>query len=332
MRALQPWENKVHEGDARELITDLPDDSIHSVVTSPPTYNMRDYNSPDQIGNEETLEEYVQNLTSFFSEVKRVLRPRGSLWVNLSDKYRDKRKTFLPYRVALHMEEEDGWIPRNDVVWKKTHGGKPESTQDRLSQHTERLMHFVLQKDYYYDLHPIREPKKSRREQFPYDDEVFEGKNPGDVFEFSTVRYPEAPIPVFPTGLVEKPIKATVPKKVCSECGAAYEREIDDKRLNYRTGREPEYTNGAISGGTDQKFPDTIWLHVGWKSTCDCHAKGVESGIVLDPFLGSGTTAKVAKEYDRRYIGFEVNGEYVDISRREIDPTVAIEAESALSW
>lgn len=331
MEPIEFWTGEVHEGAAQELIHQMPENSVHSVVTSPPTYNMRDYESDGQIGNEHTVEEYVDNLVSLFSEVKRVLRPNGNLWVSLGDKYKNKRKQFLPYRIAIEMQDRDDWIPRVDVVWRKKGGGKPESVQDRFAEQTQRLMHFSQEKEYYFDLHPVREPKKSQPEQFPFDSDMFEGKNPGNVFEFKTVDFPDAPIPVTPIRLVEKAVKTTVPKKVCSECGTPYTRQTDSKRLNYQQGKEPEYTNGAISGGTKSKYPNSIWKHVGWSSKCSCHARGDEGGIVLDPFMGSGTTAKVAEEYNRRYVGFEINEDYVHMSKRKIEPSRGMRAESALS-
>jgi len=279
--------NEILTGDVFDRLPELPSESIHMVMTSPPYWNLRDYGEADQLGLEETPEEFVENLADVFDEVKRVLRPDGSLWLNLGDTYDNKDLQQIPARVALELQNR-GWILRNRVTWAKPNP-MPQSVKDRLNDTTEAVFHFVKNKDYWYDLDAIREPHaKSTRERMgkgyrnasqknkrtegdspgdhhrgggvhspgvSYDELLNEdGKNPGDVFNTSVRPFPEAHFAVYPPELCEKPIKATCP-------------------------------NG---------------------------------GVVLDPFAGAGTTLLKAKELGRDYIGIELNAEYADMARARV--------------
>jgi len=218
--------NVVHTGDSLEVLQTLPECSIHTVMTSPPYWNLRDYGEDGQLGLEETPEAFVENLADVFDEVKRVLRSDGSLWLNLGDTYHNKDLQQIPARVALELQE-CGWILRNRVTWAKPNP-MPHSVGDRLTNTTEAVFHFVKNKDYFYDLDAIREPHKSDRTYRGGSIEGSDGprtrnldtdgkfgtpagKNPGDVFEVTTKPFPDAHFAVYPPELCEKPIKATCP-------------------------------------------------------------------------------------------------------------------------
>ena len=223
--------NVIHTGDATETLQELPAESVNMVMTSPPYWNLRDYGVDGQLGREETAGAFVQNLADVFDEVKRVLRPDGSLWLNLGDTYDDKDLQQIPARVALELQDR-GWILRNRVTWAKPNP-MPQSVKDRLNDTTEAVFHFVKERDYWYDLDAIREPHAdSTHERDKYgsrtNDEWVKGqddnhnasghsgmnpvgKNPGDVFEVTTKPFPEAHFAVYPPELCEKPIKATCP-------------------------------------------------------------------------------------------------------------------------
>jgi len=168
--------------------------------------------------------------------------------INISEKC----KLLMPYRVALALIN-DGWICRNDIIWLKPNP-MPSSVKDRLNTTTERIFHFVKEKQYYYDLDAIREPHKVAKERFPDRNVGYQhkngselissssrtyfqgrkatgwnpkGKNPGDVIEQTTEPFPEAHFAVYPPKLCEKPIKSSCPSKVCSECGKPYERTTE---------------------------------------------------------------------------------------------------------
>ena len=106
-------------GDVREKLKELPDKSIQMCVTSPPYYALRDYGESDQLGLEDTPEEFIKNMVKVFAEVHRVLRDDGTLWLNLGDSYlKNKQLGFIPQKVAIALQEW-GWILRQDIIWAK---------------------------------------------------------------------------------------------------------------------------------------------------------------------------------------------------------------------
>lgn len=632
------WTDDVHCGDSKDVLADMPADSVHMAMTSPPYYGLRNYEVDGQIGLEESLEDYIQNLVSVFDELKRVLRPDGSFWLNLgdsyssggkktggSDEFQSKQKMLVPSRVAIALQQ-DGWILRNDVTWYKPNP-MPESVTDRLSTKTEKVFHLAPEPDYWYDLDAIRPPTGGSVEDGQNVDMHPNGKNPGDVFEVTTKSFSDAhfacvsddteiltksgwkthdelcrgekvatydtdadcvelepvssvntydvdtellhvgnrdldilmtedhrnvtkhsrtgevrvrrgydlagrdeilvhapsewetnggvgeplaellgwviaegnyreyggvriyqqegddadrirdlldrlgvphtertrrgdevewSIPVgtwadvirslapekrlteflasmpepdiqalfdglvgggghvreddgrvsftektaetrdwfqviafrlgyhaidgtkdvhcterrsigirgtngdglnvervdydgvvwcpktpngtwvarrngrpfitgntYPPELCEKPIKSTCPPEVCAACGTPYERVVEEERSNYGTSDHPERTGGAIDGGTGKNFPDVKRDFQGWEPACDCDTDATEPGIALDPFTGSGTTCMVARQLGRRFVGMDLNEEYVAMAQKRIGMPVS---------
>ena len=391
--------NIIHTGDCFDVLPTLPDESVHMVMTSPPYWNLRDYDHADQLGLEPESEQYVQNMADVFDEVKRVLRPDGSLWLNLGDTYDDKDLQQIPARVALELQNR-GWILRNRVTWAKPNP-MPQSVKDRLNDTTEAVFHFVKERDYWYDLDAIREPYSESMErrkdcqsehgghekdgwgggdhhegggllddsQTYADTMHLAGKNPGDVFTVTTKPFPEAHFAVYPPELCEKPIKATCPPKVCAECGSPYEREpaeeipvpeANPKRPNARRAKELFDKHGLTDrhkdairavGIHDEDYGDaqkmatttpeglaaeakdalgpyfreytiTVTTDSEWRESCDCDTDATEAGIALDPFAGAGTTALVAKNHGRRFVGIDLNEEYVAMAQKRLGLTV----------
>ncbi len=141
-------------GDALTVLKQLPAEAIDFCMTSPPYWNKREY-ANQGIGLEDTYQEYIANLMAIFAQVKRVLKPTGSFWLNIGDTYFNKTLAGIPWRVALKMTDEQGWILRNSVVWNKVKGGL-DNTQDRLRNVHEHIFHFVkIPRDYYYNIDGI---------------------------------------------------------------------------------------------------------------------------------------------------------------------------------
>lgn len=184
------WTNQVHEGDCLDVLAEMPADSVHMCMTSPPYYGLRDYDADGQIGLEDSLDEYIQKLVDVGEALRRVLRPDGSWWLNLGDTYSGswggqshdadvnneadptpgknpasttplgpKNKMLVPYRVAIALQSA-GWFVRNDATWVKSNP-MPSSVTDRLNTTTEQVFHLVPQPDYWYDLDAVREPHKA---------------------------------------------------------------------------------------------------------------------------------------------------------------------------
>ena len=153
------------------------------------------------------------------------------------------------------------------------------------------------------------------------------GKNPGDVFEVTTKPFPEAHFAVYPPELVEKPLKATCPPKVCSECGSPYERDVNvlsgsDSNIDGDVSADgvPRHTAGLDEKTAEEKRYRAE--QKGWTPTCDCDTDATEAGIALDPFAGAGTTCLVAKDHGRRFIGIDLNDEYVAMAQKRLGLTV----------
>lgn len=208
--------NVIHQGDAKEVLYELPESSVHMSMTSPPYYGLRDYGHDEQIGLEQTLDKYVQDLVEVGRGLKHCLRDDGSWWLNLGDtysggggaagkpddwddlhdddnypddppakvtKFGQKNKMLVPYRVAMALQR-DGWIIRNDATWLKLNP-MPESVKDRLTTTTEQIFHLVQEPDYWYDLDAIREPhKKSSHKRAEYS---FEGNRNWEPWSSSGV-------------------------------------------------------------------------------------------------------------------------------------------------
>ena len=305
-----------------------------------------------QLGLEPTWQLYIQHLVEVSREIKRVLRKDGSYYLNLGDTYfsgggpsrhwgyfdpkypegrkvnylepqasmevdnkvnQPKQKLFIPYRVAIALQE-DGWICRNDITWQKPNA-MPSSVKDRLSVTTERIFHFVKNRRYYYNLDAIRMPHKtfnqeSKRSNFNnqvfYDEKApnqvgksrvgrsraedfnSKGKNPGDVIKHDVA-----------VGRIGN---------------FSYSDPLHTKDY-HPFGRNPgdfwPINTKPFKGAHFAVFPEALVEPI-------IKSSSPEKGTVLDPFLGSGTTMKVARDLGRNCIGIEINHDYCEITKRRV--------------
>lgn len=154
-------------GDVIEALRKLPSKSIDVIITSPPYYKQRKYGVKGEIGQEKTPEEYIEKLVEVGKELKRVLKDSGSYWLNIGDKYINKRLQLIPYKVAIEMQK-NGWIVRDIVIWHKYPNPTPSSVKDRFNNIYEPVIFFVKDSgkyynyDYYFNLDPLREPHKTK--------------------------------------------------------------------------------------------------------------------------------------------------------------------------
>ena len=152
---------EILQGNCLDRLKDLEDQSVNTCITSPPYWGLRDYGEGEQLGLEDTPEEYVENLVNVFREVKRVLRDDGTVWLNLGDIYSSHKDLVgIPWRVAFALQEADGWYLRQDIIWHKP-VPMPESVKDRCTKAHEYI--FLLSKNakYYYDNEAIKTPVKN---------------------------------------------------------------------------------------------------------------------------------------------------------------------------
>ena len=265
--------DKIYCGDSLQVLQTLPENAVDCCVTSPPYYALRDYGADGQIGREATPEEYVSRITAVFHEVKRVLTPEGTCWLNIADTYcgtgskadhqdpkypkgrngqqvafnhrapgcKPKDLIGIPWLVALALRG-DGWYLRSSIIWHKTNP-MPESTRDRPTRCYEYVFLLTKSKKYFYDWQAVAEP-------------------------------------IAPTTA---------------------------GRLKSGVGKGNKYNVTVPGQNQPQKLAETCIL-------AGCPV----GGIVLDPFLGSGTTAAAAKHLSRRYIGIELNPEYCTLAKQRI--------------
>lgn len=319
--------NVVLAGDAREVLPGLLAESVDTVITSPPYYRLRDYGVAGQLGQEPTVDAYAENVRAVMREVWRVLKPSGTLWLNLGDTYSrhdrfgapPKSLLLAPERVARALVA-DGWRLRNKVIWHKPNP-LPQSAADRLSPTYEVVYFFTKTGRAFFDLDAIREPHRSAgRAGRPRASEASGryqggngglgalkaagrighalGKNPGDLWAHPTAVDRLGHQATFPPALLERPILATCPERICVQCDAPWTRPV--RVLMVRTGE----------GSREVR-------KTGELACCDCFAPS-RPGVVLDPFFGTGTVGAVAARLDRDYLGIELSPRYRALAERRV--------------
>jgi len=335
------------EGDCRQTLQTLPEQSVQCCVTSPPYWGLRDYRHGEQIGLETTPEAYVAEMVAVFREVRRVLRDDGVLWLNLGDTIKDKQLQGIPWRVAFALQA-DGWYLRQDIIWSKPNP-MPESVTDRCTKAHEYIFLLTKNDRYFYDAEAVKEKGSGRipgnktptarrgtgiengpeghgffaAQQLPQND-----RNRRSVWHIATRPYSGAHFATFPPALITPCILAgTSAKGCCSKCGAPRERVVDDPGQRPRTNNSVGYQYDGNTGHAhhNSRRPNgqqqAEWRAAnpirttGWQPSCDCEATVVPC-VVLDPFNGAGTTGVVSRDHGRRYIGCELNPEYAELSRR----------------
>jgi site-specific DNA-methyltransferase (adenine-specific) len=336
-------------GDATERLRGLPTASIDCVVTSPPYYQLRDYGTGGQLGLEPSVDLWVEDLGLVFAEVARVLKPAGSLWLNLGDSFSRNASYGAPPKGLLCSPErlllalaEDGWIVRNKVIWSKPNP-LPTSITDRLTLTYEVIYLLVRSPRYFFDLDAIREPHRSRgsrqagapiekrpdwagplagkqdglrRARSADQPGHALGKNPGDVWTIATRGFRGPHFATFPPELIRKPILANCPEAICTRCGLPWKRQVTVRRIPIGPPAKKPFTRDRQV----MRFGDR-WhtvREVGDLVPCSCRAATVP-GVVLDPFMGAGTVGLVAEQLHRDWIGVEINPEYRDLALRRIE-------------
>jgi len=322
-------------GDALDQLRHLPDQSVDMVATSPPYFRLRNYQQDNQIGLEATIDEWVEQLSAVSAEAARVLVPTGTLWLNLGDTYATHprqgaaRKSLLlgPERLLLRLQAS-GWIVRNKLVWAKPNP-MPISVTDRLAATYEFVYVLAKQPTYHFDLDAIRVPHtsaaptrqraaqtRSRRASWLGPNGLGDtglaaikaqgrvghplGKNPGDVWTIAPGGYRSAHHAIFPLALAERMIAAGCPEAHCSRCRLPWKRRLIR----------------ALGGAATR---------AALAPTCDCQAPS-EPGLVLDPFIGSGTTGVAAENLGRDWLGVELNPDFAAIARERISANRAAHA------
>ena len=311
--------NKIICGDCMDILKAMPDESVNCCITSPPYWGLRDYGVDGQLGLEKTPEEYVAHMVEVFREVRRILRKDGTCWLNLGDSYahslrqsgpehagklanaskgqikqgfkplpsglKEKDLVGIPWRVAFALQA-DGWYLRQDIIWHKPNP-MPESVTDRCTKAHEYVFLLSKQAKYYYDADAIKEQS--------IDPESFTGRrerNAGNMELTDPDNY-----------------------KFHGSIG-------EDGKL--KSGQKYETRNRrSVWTVTTKPFREAHFATFPPDLIEPCALAGCsEGGAILDPFMGAGTTAVVAKQNYRNYIGIELNEKYIEIARKRIAATL----------
>ena len=317
-------------GDSLKVLKAIPDNSIDCVITSPPYYMKRQYLGGG-IGLEKTFHEYIQNLLLIINEVHRVLKPTGSFWLNIGDSYKNKQLLNIPYRVAIKMQDEQGWILRNTVIWDKIKGGMSTS-KDSMGNEYEPFFHFVKKKSgYYYNADAVRKkPREAHVEKgavvsatgvsgvrykrkIELSTELTEAqkKNAYDALENVLTRISKGEISDFRM-VIKGGNQRVTNGNTTNLSGRA--KELQEKGFYFLFYNPkgsmitdvwqivPEDTQGRKLHFAP--YPEDL-VKTPIVLTCP------EDGIVLDPFTGTGTTNVVAVNLNRRSIGIDMSKEYL---------------------
>lgn len=250
----------------------------------------------------------------------------------------------IPWRCAFALQS-DGWWLRQDIIWSKPNI-MPESVTDRCTKSHEYIFLFAKNQHYYYDAEAIKEegviPRgtkgaKGSKERLaeigvnarPPEYQIYDGKrNKRDVWTITTKPFKGAHFATFPEDLIEPMIKAgTSEKGICPSCGKPWIRIIErQNKSNWDFRKTKGATGGSKETGNKQQI-GSGWSHnlpspdnktLGWQPSCQCDKEPI-TAIVLDPFIGSGTTGLVARKLLRNYIGFELNQKYVTMANKRLE-------------
>lgn len=278
---------KIVTGNCLETIKILPECSINCCITSPPYFNLRDYNIEGQMGLENSPEEFTTKMVEVFREVRRVLKKDGTLWLNLGDSYynyrpgkgqkickqtvnktnqdlpqscprraqkfdsvKEKDLFGIPWRVALALQA-DGWYLRQDIIWNKPNP-MPESVKDRCTKSHEYIFLLSKSQNYFFDSEAILEPAVTGDDK--------EMRNKRSVWTVPTKPFKGAHFATFPENLIKPCVLAGCPEK----------------------------------------------------------------GLILDPFGGAGTTGLVANQNDRNAILCELNPIYVEMTKKRLSDALPL--------
>ena len=349
--------NIIHNQNCIEGLKLLPDNCVDCCVTSPPYFGLRDYGTEEQIGLEETPELFVDKLVSVFEEVRRVLKPEGTLWLNLGDSYaggggasghtsetknmgattsaygavksggkkyglKSKDLIGIPWMVAFALRA-NGWYLRQDIIWHKPNP-MPESVTDRCTKSHEYIFLMSKSQKYYYDIDAIRTPVKDstvQRMMQQIEDQKGSDRVPGKT---------NGNMKAVGPGRTPRPGVDTNGGNQASETGIKAYSHIGtgDKKLTGHSGNFDSEGNLIGDGMANKKsvwtvttkpFKEAHFATFPEDLIVDCIKAGCPvDGVVLDPFMGAGTTALVARKLNRNYIGFELNKDYISIATKRL--------------
>jgi DNA modification methylase len=348
----------LYAGDAIAGLRELPAESVQTCITSPPYWGLRDYGTEGQLGLERTPEEYVARLVEVFREVRRVLRDDGTLWLNLGDSYchsdkwsgggantgkhtrgedgvpeswravrrkwadvpglKPKDLVGIPWRVAFALQA-DGWWLRSDIIWAKPNP-MPESVTDRPTKAHEYLFLLAKAELYYYNAEAIQEPLRSGPSDLR---KMVEGKDRlGGLTKEATDPLMRA------SALTNMGRKRSVGSKQAASAKLAAIGSATRRMDGFNDRWDESEANGSAPIGRNrrsvweiatQPYPEAHFATFPEALITPCVLAGAPAGgVVLDPFVGSGTTCYVARKHGRQSIGIDLKAAYLDLAAKRL--------------
>lgn len=320
-------------GDALRVLQALPTASVDFAMTSPPYWGKREYESGG-IGLEPDYRDFVKDLSAVFLELKRVLKPSGSFWLNLGDTYLDKGLLGIPWRVAFELTDVQGWTLRNSVIWNKLKGGM-DNSKDRLANVHEHLFHFVKSaKGYYYDADAVRSrPRESKvvngaivsatgvtgvryKRQLELSTALSDAERQAGIAALETMLADVAAGRASDFRMIIRGQQRATHSDSEKVSGRA--KELRDKGfyfLKYHpNGSKPGDVWDIVPEDTQSRethfAPYPIDLcRIPLLATCP------PGGIALDPFCGTGTTLLAARNLGLQSIGIDVSLQYLQLTQ-----------------
>ncbi|HTR89257.1 MAG TPA: site-specific DNA-methyltransferase [Solirubrobacteraceae bacterium] len=325
-------------GSARAALERLPDASVDCVLTSPPYWSVRKYDGGSALGEEATPQEYVEHLVDELEGLLRVVKPTGSFWLNIGDTYLRKNLCGIPWRAAFAFQDK-GWILRNDVIWDKVKGN-PDNARDKLRDLHEFVFHFARSRDYYYDVDAIRQPpvppsfqkgvvvtptgvsgvKYRRQISKSHALTADEKKAAIAALDEALNKVVDGSLPDF--RMIIRGQQRTTHSDVTEVSGRANEIE------KYGFCILPYHSKGSKPGDVWQIIPEDRWrvdshCAVFPEELCRIPVLATapkDGGVVLDPFVGTGTSVKVARDHGVRGIGIDTSLDYLQVARDRLAP------------
>lgn len=305
--------NKILQGDSLEVLKTLDDESVDMCITSPPYWALRDYGVEGQLGLEPTFQEYINRLCDIFDEVKRVLKKEGTCWVNMGDTYassgsqrfddkpmgknpmvqgrgrtndvQSKSLIQIPSRFAIEMTNR-GWILRNEIIWYKPNC-MPSSADDRFTVDFEKIFFFTKNKKYYFETQYEKSLTNENRPDGIVRDRIYDYDSKQKIITGRTAKGGDG------SGELGSGVRFGD-----SSLGR-------NKRCIWKINTKP-YSEAHFA-----TYPEEL-IETPIKAGCP------KGGVVLDIFMGSGTTAKVARYLGRNYLGIELNAEYIKLAEKRL--------------
>jgi DNA modification methylase len=278
-------------GDSWTLADELPGNFVQSIITSPPYFGQRIYASEEDLrrqefGHEATSKEYVEKLVSLFAKLRRCLKNNGTLWLNMGDTYRNGQLLGIPWRTAIALQDS-GWILRSEIIWNKPNA-MPSSVRNRPTTSHEHIFLFSKTADYFYDADAIREPHVTFTEQ----SRMRGGRN-----HFGKRN-----------STPESGKNGGVHNLHDSRWDQAFHPLGRNKRTVW------DIPLGKFRDAHFAVFPPAL------VEICILAASS-DGDVILDPFMGSGTTAVVARHHRRHYLGVELIPDYVQMAEARVCDT-----------